>query len=116
MVMASAPIATNGPSPLVRSTSHVQTQFRMTHAALGAFLVLRAEDGGTQICSQMDRLSDDQWVLVLQLPPGQYRYRYYAAHERVTTYVSPSEVEEKPVQMCGLDGILTVPQQRRNMN
>jgi hypothetical protein len=113
--MAPAPVRTTHAAGFTRSTDLVPTRFRATHAALGMFVVLRDEHGVTQMCSQMDHLGEDQWELTLRLPPEQYRYRYYAVHERVTTYVSPRDVETEPVQMCGLDGILTVPASVRNV-
>lgn len=106
--MAPAPLRTKLAAGCSRSADLVPTRFRITHAALGMFVVLRGEHGGTQICSQMDHLGEDQWELTLRLRPGLYRYRYYTVHERVTTYVSPQDVETEPVRMCGLDGLLTV--------
>lgn len=115
MVMASARVQTKDAAGCTRSTDLVSTQFRTTHAALGMFLVLRGKDSGTRMCSQMDHLGEDQWELTLRLPPGQYHYRYYAVHERVTTYVSPRDVETEPVRMSGLDGVRTVPASVRNV-
>jgi len=108
--MAATHVRTTNAVSSTEPTRLVPTRFRIKHAALSAFLVVRGAQGGTQICAQMDRIDDDddQWELTLRLPPGQYHYRYYAIHERVTTYVSPSDVEERPVRMHGLDAILTV--------
>ena len=85
------------------------TRFIVTHPALNLFLVIRGENGKSQMCSQMEPLGHDRWTLTLPLRPGRYRYRYYAIHERVTTYVSPRDVEDKPVRMSGLDAVLCVP-------
>ena len=95
-----------------RSDRRMLTTFRVTHHALNVFLVVRGENGNAQMCSQMESLGNDRWALTLPLRPGRYRYRYYAIHERVTTYVSPKEVEERRVPMDGLDAILIVPDTR----
>ena len=76
-----------------QSDRRVPISFRITHRALNVFLVIRGENGHAQMCSQMEPLGDDRWVLRLPLRPGRYRYRYYAIHERVTTYVAPGDVE-----------------------
>ena len=85
------------------------TRFIATHPALNVFVVIRGENGKAQMCSQMEPLGHDRWTLTLPLRPGRYRYRYYGIHERVTTYVSPRDVEDKPVRMSGLDAVLCVP-------
>ena len=90
----------------------VPTTFQVTHPALNVFLVIRGENGNAQMCSQMDSLGNDRWSLTLPLRPGHYRYRYYAIHERVTTYVSPKDVEDGRVRLSGIDAILVVPEKR----
>jgi hypothetical protein len=90
----------------------IPTQFTAMHPALNMFLVIRGENGSSQMCSQMELLGHDGWDLTLPLRAGRYRYRYYAIHEGVTTYVSPKDVEGKPVRMIGLDAILVVPDKR----
>jgi hypothetical protein len=86
----------------------IPTQFIATHHALNLFLVIRGENGHAQMCSQMEPLGHDRWAVTLPLRPGRYHYRYYAIHERVTTYVSPRDAEKRPVRMNGLDAILVV--------
>ena len=76
--------------------------------ALNLFLVIRGEHGHAQMCSQMEPVGHDRWALTLPLRPGRYQYRYYAIHERVTTYVSPKDAEKRLVRMSGLDATLIV--------
>ena len=90
------------------SIAAVPTTFRATIDASSAFVVLRGESGDLQMCAQMDRRADDTWELTLRLRPGRYRYRYYAIHDSVTTYVSPADVDSKPVRMRGLDAMLVI--------
>ena len=90
------------------SVAAVPTTFRATIDASSAFVVVRGESGDFQMCAQMDRGAHDAWELTLRLRPGRYRYRYYAVHESVTTYISPADVGGKHVRMSGLDARLTV--------
>ena len=114
--MVAAPRPTSSPQRnssglVVRSmpaVAAVPTTFRATIDASSAFVVVRGESGDFQMCAQMNRRVHDAWELTLRLRPGRYRYRYYAVHESVTTYVSPADVEGKHVRMRGLDALLNV--------
>ena len=90
------------------SVAAVPTTFRATIDASSAFVVVRGESDDLQVCAQMDRRADHTWELTLRLRPGRYRYRYYAIHDSVTTYVSPADVDSKPVRMRGLDAMLVI--------
>jgi hypothetical protein len=84
------------------------TEFAARCEAGKLFVVVRDDAGSAQVCTEMDRIADGEWQLALHLPLGHHRYRYYAVHDAVTFYVSPDDVECRPVCMNGLDALLDV--------
>jgi hypothetical protein len=87
-----------------------RTEFMLTCHAQRVYLRLATQDDRVIGLFEMESLeSSSRWGLRLTLKPGSYRYRYYADCGRVTTYVYPSEVEDRTRPMDGLDAILRVP-------
>lgn len=93
------------------STRPIATHFHATCPAAGMYLLVSDQARTARILAQMEPLGDrdGNWELTLKLAPGAYRYRYYAFDGRLTTYLSPRDVEDGRVHMVGLDAVLTVP-------
>ena len=77
--------------------------------SMGQMYLLLADARGSRISLSAMRETPAGWELALWLPPGKYRYRYYASCEGVTYYFSPLDGPEGEVEMDGLDGIRRVP-------
>ena len=97
---------TDGQPPTVVAFPAVR--FSMRWPAWHVWLVIGDETGSARQIHQMEEGQENRWSLTVRLRPGVYRYRYYAQHGTATMHVRPDEAEELPLQMDGLDALLTV--------
>ena len=70
--------------------------------------LLLADARGRRISLSAMRATPAGWEVTIPLPPGKYRYRYYASSDGVTSYFSPLDGQDENVEMDGLDGICRV--------
>ena len=75
--------------------------------SIGQMYLLLADASGRRIALSAMQEAPAGWKLTLPLPPGKYRYRYYATCDGVTVYCPPSESDDF-VDMDGLDGVRRV--------
>jgi hypothetical protein len=90
-----------------RHQTRSRVDFGIRLAAEAMYVVVSSDDGVMQICTEMAPGGIDLWFLPLGLPAGRYRYRYYALHRHVPTYVSPRDVDPNAC-MQGLDAQLVI--------
>jgi hypothetical protein len=69
-------------------------RFNASQAARQVYVLIAQADGSPLILTQMEPVSTSQWTLALRLPPGVYRYRFYAHDGYVTTYLRPRLEEQ----------------------
>ena len=89
----------------IGAQTHIRTLFRARCAARQLYILVRARPGMMYVLSQMEPAEQDQWRLWLRLPPGTYRYRYYADLGGPVSYVSPAEVEDVENTMRRFDAV-----------
>lgn len=82
--MTAIPTNTAAKSPLP-----VSVRFSMRLPADRVYLVVHNPDGSTNGWLEMARHGVDRWEATILLVPGDYRYRFYAETEGVTTYIPP---------------------------
>ena len=87
---------------LERSYENVVFRARVDDAA-NLYVLVRSHPGRAYVLSSMQRVDGD-WLATLRLPCGRYRYRYYAEFDGALVYVSPADVERRPVSMRRFDG------------
>jgi hypothetical protein len=68
------------------------------------YLLVRSHPGRAYVLSSMRRV-DGEWQATLRLPCGRYRYRYFAEFNGALVYVSPADIEDRPVCMRRFDAV-----------
>ncbi len=83
--------------------------FRAHCPARQLYVLVRARPGRFFTLTQIEPLAQDQWQVALPLPPGSYRYRYYADYYGPGAAVSPAEVEAITPKSRRFDAVFNVP-------
>jgi hypothetical protein len=68
------------------------------------YVLVRSHPGRAYVLSSMRR-ADGAWQATLRLPCGRYRYRYFGEFDGAFVYVSPGDVEDRPVSMRRFDAV-----------
>ena len=70
-----------------------------------AWLVVTSDHGNPRVV-EMRRLFPSNWSASVQLPPGEYRCRYYGGDDRNILYFGAAAIEGSI--NCGMDALLLV--------
>jgi len=65
-----------------------KTTFRLRHRTAGPVYLVGDFSAWQTDHLPMRRVSDEEWVLMIRLPPGTYAFRYYANGEWFTDYAA----------------------------
>jgi hypothetical protein len=84
-------------------------RFNASQAARQVYVLIAQADGSPLMLTQMEPVSASQWTLALRLPPGVYRYRFYAHEGYSKTYLPPTREEKVPMHVAGMDAVFIVP-------